>query len=48
MEKPILFYDPISEPSRAVQWFALEGRRPLEIRYTGSRAQRHRSPEFAR
>ncbi len=46
MAKPILFYDPISEPSRAVQWFALEAGVPLEIRYTWLVRNDHRSPEF--
>jgi glutathione S-transferase len=45
--KPILFYDPISEPSRAVQWFALEAGVPLEIRYVWLTRNQHRSPEFA-
>ena len=47
MANPILFYDPISEPSRAVQWFALEAGVPLEIRYIWLTRNDHRSPEFA-
>jgi glutathione S-transferase len=30
---PELFYDPTSEPSRAVRWFALEAALPLTLRY---------------
>jgi glutathione S-transferase len=45
--KPVLFYDPISEPSRAVQWFALEAGVPLEIRYVWLTRNQHQSPEFA-
>jgi len=47
MQRPILFYDPISEPSRAVQWFALEAGVPLELRYTWLTRNHHRSAEFA-
>jgi glutathione S-transferase len=45
--KPILFYDPISEPSRAVQWFALEAGVPLQIRYLWLTRNQHQGPEFA-
>jgi hypothetical protein len=33
MPVPILFIDPISEPSRAVHWFTLEAGVPVELRY---------------
>jgi glutathione S-transferase len=45
--EPILFYDPISEPSRAVQWFALEAGIPIELRYTWLTRNDHQRPEFA-
>lgn len=47
MPAPILFYDPISEPSRAVQWFALEAGARLELRYTWLTRNEHRSAAFA-
>jgi len=47
LERPILFYDPISEPSRAVQWFALEASIELELRYTWLTRNQHRSVAFA-
>ena len=45
--RPTLFCDPISEPSRAVQWFALEAGIELELRYTWLTRNQHRSAAFA-
>ena len=47
MPAPILFIDPISEPSRAVHWFALEAGVPLELRYVWLTRNQHQSAVFA-
>jgi glutathione S-transferase len=44
---PILFIDPISEPSRAVHWFTLEAGVPLELRYVWLTRNQHQSAAFA-
>jgi len=43
---PELFYDPTSEPSRAVHWFALEAGLPLTLRYTWLTRDEHLSGEL--
>lgn len=43
---PILFYDPTSEPSRAVHWFAREALIPVRLRHVWLTRNEHRSPEF--
>jgi glutathione S-transferase len=47
MPEPILFIDPISEPSRAVHWFTLEAGVPVTLRYVWLTRNQHQSPEFA-
>jgi glutathione S-transferase len=47
VQRPILFHDPISEPSRAVQWFAREAGIPLELRCVFLTRNEHRTPGFA-
>jgi len=44
--KPILYYDPTSEPSRAVYWFALEAGIPIDLRYTWLTRGEHLSQEL--
>lgn len=33
-ETPILYYDPTSEPCRAVYWWALNAKIPLKVKLT--------------
>src|SRR5262245_18781605 len=47
MPDPILFVDPISEPSRAVHWFAVEAGIPLETRRVWLTRNEQHSPAFA-
>jgi glutathione S-transferase len=47
MPAPLLFIDPISEPSRAVHWFALEAGVPIELRYVWLTRSEHERPAFA-
>lgn len=46
MTTPALFYDPTSEPSRAVHWFCLEANIPHELRYIWLTRSEHLSEEF--
>jgi len=43
-----LFYDPTSEPCRAVQWFALETGVPIVLRYTWLTRDDHLNPEYGK
>lgn len=46
MAEPIIYYDPTSEPSRAVYWFALEASIPVELHYTWLSRNEHHGQEF--
>jgi len=46
MNKPILFHDPTSEPSRAVHWLTIEAGIQVEIQYTWLTRNEHRKPEL--
>lgn len=46
MTDPVLYYDPTSEPCRAVHWFAVEADCPVELRYTWLSRGEHRAPEL--
>jgi len=46
MTSPIIFYDPTSEPSRAVHWFCLEAGIPHELQYVWLSRGEHMSAEF--
>lgn len=46
MERPVLYHDPTSEPSRAVHWFALEAEIELVIEYTWLTRGEHRKRQF--
>jgi glutathione S-transferase len=46
LEPPTLFHDPTSEPSRAVHWFTLEARIPVNVRYIWLSRRQHLSAEL--
>jgi glutathione S-transferase len=46
MELPIIFYDPTSEPSRAVHWFCLEANIPHRLQYVWLTRGDHMTSEF--
>lgn len=46
MERPVLYHDPTSEPSRAVHWFALEAGIELDIEYTWLTRGEHRKRQL--
>jgi glutathione S-transferase len=46
MVSPTLFYDPTSEPSRAVHWFCLEANIPHELHYIWLARSEHLSEDF--
>ena len=46
MESPIIYYDPTSEPCRAVHWFCLELNIPFELKYVWLTRNEHLSQGF--
>jgi len=46
MNRPILYHDPTSEPSRAVHWFVQEAAIDVDINYTWLTRDDHLAPEF--
>jgi glutathione S-transferase len=47
MPLPIIFYDPTSEPSRAVHWFCLEANIPHELQYVWLTRGEHMADEYS-
>lgn len=46
MNKPILFHDPTSEPSRAVHWLSIEAGLEIKLEYTWLTRDDHLNPRF--
>jgi glutathione S-transferase len=46
VNKPVLFHDPTSEPSRAVHWLAIEAGLEIELEYTWLTRDEHLDPRF--
>ncbi|MFK8048368.1 MAG: glutathione S-transferase family protein [Halioglobus sp.] len=48
MEAPIIYYDPTSEPCRAVHWLCLELNAPFELKFVWLTRNEHLSQDFLR
>jgi glutathione S-transferase len=48
VERPVLFHDPTSEPSRAVHWLALEAGIDIDLRFTWLTRNEHLGPDLLR